>query len=79
MLMAALFADAMGRDFMPEMYPQPPERAPALYVRLFLCAIGVRPPAGRSEARAATVPEAPSPARRDRTPQRRTTPPTKKR
>ena len=79
MLMAALFADAMGRDFMPEMYPQPPERAPALYVRLFLCAIGARPPAGRSEARAATVPEAPSPARRDRTPQRRTTPPTKKR
>lgn len=42
MLMAALFADAMGRDFMPDMYPQPPERAPALYVRLFLSAIGAR-------------------------------------
>lgn len=39
MLMAALFGDAMGRDMMPEMYPQPPERAAALYVGLFLRAI----------------------------------------
>ena len=42
MLMAALFGDAMGRDVMPDLYPQPPERAAALYVGLFLCAIGAR-------------------------------------
>ena len=43
MLMAALFGDAMGRDLMPEMYPQPAERAAALYVRLFLRAIRCAP------------------------------------
>lgn len=43
MLMSALFGDAMGRDLMPEMYPQPVDRAPALYVRLFLRAIRCRP------------------------------------
>ena len=42
MLMASLFADAMGRDMMPEMFPQPAERAPALYVRLFLRSVGYR-------------------------------------
>jgi len=42
MLMAALLADAMGRDVMPEMYPQPAERAPVMYVRCFLRAIGCR-------------------------------------
>ncbi len=55
MFMAALFSDAMGRDMMPQLYPQPAERAPALYVRLFLraldCAGGAarraRRPAGR--------------------------------
>jgi AcrR family transcriptional regulator len=41
MLMSAVFSDAMGREMMPDMYPQPPERAPALYVRMFLRAIGV--------------------------------------
>lgn len=45
MLIAALFGDAMARDFMPEMYPQPASRAPALYVRLFLRAIRCRPTA----------------------------------
>jgi AcrR family transcriptional regulator len=45
MLMGALFADAMGRDMMPDMYPQPADRAPALYVRLFLAAIGAADPA----------------------------------
>ncbi|MBX3174035.1 MAG: TolC family protein [Gemmatimonadaceae bacterium] len=39
MLMGTLFADAMGRDMMPESFP--PERtAPATYVRLFLKSIG---------------------------------------
>lgn len=40
MLIAALFADAMGREMMPGIYPEPADRAPALYVRLFLRAIG---------------------------------------
>lgn len=39
MLMGTIFADAMGRDLMPEMFP-PREKAPATYVRLFLRAIG---------------------------------------
>ena len=42
MLMAALFSDAMGRDFCPGFYPQPAERAPELYVRLFLRAVACR-------------------------------------
>lgn len=36
MLMGTLFADAMGRDFMPEMFPTSPEQAVGSYVRLFL-------------------------------------------
>ncbi|MBX3131791.1 MAG: TolC family protein [Gemmatimonadaceae bacterium] len=39
MLMGTLFADAMGRDLMPEMFP-PRHEAPAAYVRLFLRALG---------------------------------------
>jgi len=39
MLMGTIFADAMGRDLMPSMFP-PREKAPATYVRLFLRAIG---------------------------------------
>ena len=39
MLMGSLFADAMGRDLMPEMFP-PIDRAPAAYVRLFLRSLG---------------------------------------
>jgi hypothetical protein len=42
MLMSALFADAMGRDLMPAMYPEPAERAPAAYVEIFLRALGAR-------------------------------------
>ena len=81
MLMGALFADAMGRDFMREMYPQPPERAPALYVRLFLRAIGARP---RRAGRRTSPAVAPAPdagrARPGSGPRRRpTTPPTKER
>lgn len=40
MLMSVLFADAMCRDMIPAMYPQPPERAAATYVTLFLVALG---------------------------------------
>jgi outer membrane protein len=39
MLKGALFADAMGRDMMPEMFP-PADQAPATYVRLFLRSLG---------------------------------------
>lgn len=44
MLMAALFSDAISRDFMTGLYPQPASRAPRLYVRLFLRAIDFRQP-----------------------------------
>lgn len=39
MLLGALFADAMGRDFMPEIYPKQ-ERAAELYTKSFLKSIG---------------------------------------
>jgi AcrR family transcriptional regulator len=41
MLMGVLFADAMGRDIMPDMYQNDPDEALDHYVRLFLRAIGV--------------------------------------
>jgi AcrR family transcriptional regulator len=41
MLMGAVFADAMGREMIPENYPSP-ATAPGAYARLFLRAIGVR-------------------------------------
>ena len=41
LLMGALFADAMGRDLMPDMYRLPPDAELAEYVRLFLRGIGV--------------------------------------
>lgn len=41
MLMGVLFADAMGRDIMPDMYRNEPDHAVDQYVRLFLRAIGV--------------------------------------
>ena len=51
MLMSALFADAMGRDMMPMMYPQPAHRAPAAYVKVFLAALGARLPSSQTTAR----------------------------
>jgi outer membrane protein len=39
MLLGTLFADAMGRDMMPEMFP-PVKEAPATYVRLILRSLG---------------------------------------
>ena len=48
MLLGSLFADAMGRDFMPEIYPKQ-ERAAELYTRSFLRSIGV------AQARASTL------------------------
>jgi AcrR family transcriptional regulator len=40
MLMGALFADAMGRDIMTDLYRSAPDEAVAGYVRLFLRGIG---------------------------------------
>ncbi len=41
MLMGAIFADAMGREIMPEVYPQPAEKAAHMYTVLLLRALGV--------------------------------------
>ena len=40
MLLGACFADAMGRDMMPAMFPQPAEDAARQYTRLFLTSLG---------------------------------------
>lgn len=42
MLIASLFHDAMGREMMPDIYPNPAEDAPGKYAQLILHAIGVR-------------------------------------
>ncbi len=44
MLFSALFGDAMGRDIVPAVYPQPEHEATARYVRVFLRALGVPSP-----------------------------------
>lgn len=41
MLMGAIFSDAMGREMMPEVFPQPAEKAAHLYARLLLRSLGV--------------------------------------
>jgi AcrR family transcriptional regulator len=41
MLMGAIFADAMGRGMMPDVYPQPEDKAAQMYARFLLRAIGV--------------------------------------
>ena len=41
MLMGVLFADAVGRDIMPDMYRNDPEQALDEYIKLFLRSIGV--------------------------------------
>jgi AcrR family transcriptional regulator len=46
MLMGTLFADAVGRDCMPERYPLSGEEAVPQYVELFLRAIGTTPSTG---------------------------------
>jgi AcrR family transcriptional regulator len=52
MLISALFADAMGREMMPALYPQPESDAAALYARLFLRAVGFGERQSRTPARA---------------------------
>jgi len=41
MLIGALFADAMGRDIMPDLYRNEPDEAVEQYIQLFLRALGV--------------------------------------
>ena len=41
MLMGSIFADAMGREMMPDVYPQPESKAAQMYTRLLLRALGV--------------------------------------
>jgi len=53
MLISALFGDAMGREMMPALYPQPESEAAALYARLFLRALGCDSVRRRSLARTA--------------------------
>ena len=48
MLLGALFADAIGRDIVPGMYPMPADAAAAHYVALFLRGIGVETSTPRS-------------------------------
>ncbi len=52
MLFSAVFADAMSREVVPNVYPQPDREAAMRYVRVFLRALGVPVPAS------ATVPPA---------------------
>jgi len=54
MLMATLFTDAVGRDMMPHLYPQPAHRAPVLYSRLFLRALGAHGASSRQTAPSAS-------------------------
>jgi AcrR family transcriptional regulator len=55
MLQGSMFADAMGRDIMPDMFPKP-HRAGAEYARAFLRMLGVEPgPAARSRGSRAAV------------------------
>lgn len=50
MFLGALFAGAMGRDAMPEIYAEPVDRTVSSYVALFLRAIGHRAPNGAADA-----------------------------
>lgn len=45
MLLGALFAYAVGSDYMPDMFPDDPDTAAVGYARLFLRAIGAEVPA----------------------------------
>jgi AcrR family transcriptional regulator len=58
MLMSAVFGDAMGREMMPDNFPQPVASAPQRYARFFLGAVGYRPQgaARRSNAKHTPAP-----------------------
>jgi AcrR family transcriptional regulator len=41
MLMSSIIGDAISRDVMPDVFPQPESEAPAKYVRVFMRALGI--------------------------------------
>jgi AcrR family transcriptional regulator len=43
MLMSSMIGDAISRDVMPGVFPQPESEAPAKYVRIFMRGLGVKP------------------------------------
>ncbi len=47
MLMGSIFADAMGRDMMPDVFPQPETKAAHKYTQLLLQALGVENGSGK--------------------------------
>ena len=51
LLIGTLFADVTGRPLMPDLLPQPENGAARQYVRLFVNAIGLRDPNGKSANR----------------------------
>lgn len=51
MLMGAIFSDAMGRDMMPDVFPQPEEKAARMYTRLLLRALGVENGAAKTTSK----------------------------
>ena len=50
MLLGVLFADAVGRDIVPDMYPTEPEDSLSEYVALFLRGIGIETSVNRGSA-----------------------------
>jgi AcrR family transcriptional regulator len=57
MLMGAIFSDAMGRDMMPDVFPQPQEKAARMYTRLLLRALGVENGARRATSKQSKRPK----------------------
>lgn len=55
MFMSAMFGDALYRDIMPHVFPQPVEAAPAKYVQTFLRAVGLRESSLPNRSRQARV------------------------
>ncbi len=51
MLIGAIFADAMNRDLMPDMFPQPKDETMRAYVRIFLRGLGALPEPSRKPSR----------------------------
>ena len=55
MFMSAMFGDALYRDVMPDVFPQPVEAAPAKYVQTFMRAVGLRATSLPARSRQARV------------------------
>ncbi|MEP6491975.1 MAG: helix-turn-helix domain-containing protein [bacterium] len=53
MLMSSIIGDAISRDVMPGVFPQPESEAPAKYVRTFMRGLGVKPVRSRAPVHSA--------------------------